>query len=105
MSTESTLLVSIARTTAPVALLNGATLICVASSRRMSASFPGVSVPTLWSSPFALAPPIVASFSTSRVGQQLRAMLLEPRVGDREVEEVLLVLEPALEREARRASA
>ena len=47
MNTVSTLLVSISVTTAPAALFSGITLIVSVRSMMMSASLPGVSVPTL----------------------------------------------------------
>src|SRR5262249_7113349 len=64
--TVSTLERSISVTTAPGTWLSGATLMASAASRRMSASLPGVSEPTLRSSLRSLAPCSVAKRMTSR---------------------------------------
>lgn len=58
--TVSTLVRSISETTAPGTWLSGATLMRLASRMMMSASFPGVNVPTLLSSLSPLAPLLVA---------------------------------------------
>jgi hypothetical protein len=58
--TVSTFVRSMSDTTAPGTLLSGATLRASASRMMMSASFPGVSEPTLLSRRSALAPFMVA---------------------------------------------
>ena len=104
-STESTLHVSIARTTAPVALLNGATLMLGRVQQHDVGLLPGRERADLVVEPVRLRAADRRELQHVAGGQQLRAMLLQARVGDLEVEEVLHVLEPTLEREARRASA
>ena len=66
MITVSTFPVSILVTTAVAGSLSGVTFIRSVRSMMMSAFLPGVSEPTLASSPFALAPSIVAYSRTSR---------------------------------------
>ena len=64
--TVSTLRASAPRTTLPYALLSGIEFTSSARITAMSASLPGVSVPVLCASQFALAPWTVAKSSTSR---------------------------------------
>ncbi len=63
--TVSTFDRSISVTTAPAALLSGATFSASPSRSTMSASLPGVRLPVLWSSLKPRAPSMVAILSAS----------------------------------------